>query len=119
MYYVTPYIATTKRLPAIRILQSDDGKKDDNSDDESQYVSTLPEERKDDIMTDDSSKKISNANSNLDSDSNHINFLVKHVIRSGRKTGLQFGWLGPSTRDTLQPTAITMAAIQNHSDQLQ
>ena len=42
VYYVTPYLATTKRLPEIVIPQSEQGKYNDGSDDESQYVSTLP-----------------------------------------------------------------------------
>ena len=57
-------------------------------------------------MFDDSSEKISNDDSNLDSDSDQGDSWVKHVTRSGRKTGVQSGWLDPGTGETMKPSAV-------------
>ena len=48
MYYITPCVATTKMLPEIAI-PTNEGEGNDHSDDKSQYESTLPEERREDV----------------------------------------------------------------------
>jgi len=91
------------------------GADEDHSDNESQYESTLPEERREDIVKYDSSEKSSDS----ESDSGQQNW-VRHVTRSGRKSGLPSGWLDPSSGGTMQPTAkptlVAIAAVQNYYD---
>ena len=62
MYYVTPCVVNTKTLPEIAIPMNE-GVGEDLSDDETQYESTLPEERREDIVNDDSSEKRSDSES--------------------------------------------------------
>ena len=60
MYYVTPCVATTQMLPEITIPTTE-GVDDEHSDDEAQYESTLPEERREDIVNANSSEKSSDS----------------------------------------------------------
>ena len=60
MYYVTPCVATTQMLPEITIPTTE-GVDDEHSDDEAQYESTLPEERREDIVDANSSEKSSDS----------------------------------------------------------
>ena len=112
MYYVTPCVATTIMLPEIAIPTHEEVD-DDHSDNESQYASTLPEERREDIINANSSEKRSDS----ESDSGQQNW-VRHVTRSGRKSGLPSGWLDPSTVWNIQPTAkptlVAIAAVHNY-----
>ena len=85
MYYVTSCFAITKMLPEISI-PTIEGVDDDHSDNESQYESTLPEERREDIVNNNSSEKSSDS----ETDSSQQNW-VRHITRSGRKTGLLSG----------------------------
>ena len=75
-------------------------------------MSTLPEERREDIANNDSSEKISNP----ESDSDQQNW-VKHVTRTGCKYGLPPSWFDPSTggqiQPTTEPTLVDIAAVQN------
>ena len=82
MNYVTPCVANTKMLPEIAI-PTNDGVDDDHRDDESQYESTLPEERREDIVNNDSSEKSSDSG-NHSGQKNR----VRHITISGRKSGL-------------------------------
>ena len=80
MYYVTLYVATTKLFQE-KAIPTNERVDDDHSDDDSQYESTLPEERREYIVNTDSSEKISDS----ESDSGQQN-LLRHVTRSGRKS---------------------------------
>ena len=60
IYYVAPCVTTTKMLPEIAI-HINESSNEDFSDDESQYESTLPEERREDVVNDDSSEKSSDS----------------------------------------------------------
>ena len=60
MYYVAPCVATTKILQEIAIPVNESSN-EDVSDNESQYESTLPEERREEIVNNDSSEKSSDA----------------------------------------------------------
>ena len=85
MYDVAPCVAPTIFLPEIAIPMNECSN-EDLSDNESQYESTLPEERREEIVNDDSSEKSSDS----ESDSGQQNW-VRHITRSGRKTGLLSG----------------------------
>ena len=89
--YITPCVATTKILPE-KAIPTNEGVDEDHSDNESQYESTLLEERREDIVNDNSSEK----SSDLESDSGKQNW-VRHVTRPKQKSGLPSGWLDPST----------------------
>ena len=85
MYYVTPCVATTKMLPEIAIPTTE-GVDDDHSDNESQYESTLPEERGEDMLNADTYEKSIDS----ESDSGQQNW-VRYVTRSGHKSGSPSG----------------------------
>ena len=80
MFYETPCVATTKMLPEIAI-PINESSNEDSSDDESQYESTLPKERREEVILDDSSEK-----KNSDSESDSDQTWVQHVTRSGRNS---------------------------------
>ena len=72
-------------LPGIS-TPANEGEDYEHSDNESQYAYILSEERREDIVNDDSSEKSSDS----ESDSGQQNW-VRHVTRSGRKAGLLSG----------------------------
>ena len=95
-----------------------------DSDHESQHASTLPGEKRDDIVIDSSSEKKS-SDDDSDSNSGHDQegSWLKHVTRSGHKTELQYGWLDPSTGGNMRlastPIVVAMSEIQHYYDWLQ
>ena len=109
-------VATTKILPKVAI-PINESSNEDFSDDESQYESTLPKERREEVIIDDSSEKSSDSESDSDQED-----WVKHVTRSGCKTGLPSGWLDPSTgrnmQSTAKPTLVAISAVQNYCNRL-
>ena len=78
----------------------------------------MTKERREDIVNNIFSEKSSDS----ESDSGQQNW-VRHITRSGRKSGLLSGWLDPSTGENMQPTAeptlVAIAAVQNYYDRLQ
>ena len=76
MYYIVPCVATTKMLPEIAI-PTNESSNEDFSDDESQYESTLPEERREEVILDNSSEEYSDS----ESDSGQQNW-GRHVTGS-------------------------------------
>ena len=65
MFHKTTCVATTKMLPEIAIPINESSNKD-LSEDESQYESTLPKERREEVILGDSGEKSTDAESESD-----------------------------------------------------